>query len=317
MFTFTIIIPVKPGGTIKALDALRQLNAHTSTFEIIIAEGTKPSRQRNLAAEQAKGNILFFVDDDSCVLPDFLTQCATAFEDPSVAVVGGPSLTPESDSRLQQLFGYMLTSSFGSGAMRNRYRAAGEFRITTEQELILCNMAIRRDVFLDTGGFDERLYPNEENELLDRIASLNFKLIHVPTMAVKRSQRSSIKDFTRQMFSYGRGRAQQTLLDRPRSVMSFMPLIFVIYLASFPLFPGNTIMKVPLITYLALDLIFTVLTMLKTGKFETLFLVVLFPLMHCANGVGLICGFLKGKPTARSSGTIAIKKLKEFDQSCW
>ncbi|OGR23696.1 MAG: glycosyl transferase family 2 [Desulfuromonadales bacterium GWD2_54_10] len=314
MLTFSLIIPVKPGGTTKALYALMQLKGQVYPYEILIAEGTSPSRQRNLAAEQARGDILYFLDDDSCVVPDCMTQCAQAFGDLSVAVVGGPSLTPDSDSRLQHIFAYALTTSFGSGAMRNRYRAAGRSRITTERELILCNMAIRRDLFLAAGGFDERLYPNEENELLDRIISLGHNLVHVPSMAVMRSQRTTLAAFVRQMFSYGRGRAQQTIIARSCSFMSFMPLILLIYVALLPLLPANMLWKLPLVSYIALDIVFTIVTLLKTGRPETLFLFGLYPLMHCANGAGLLYGFVKGKPVAKTGSDVTIRRVREFEQ---
>ncbi len=313
MPTFSFIIPVKPDGAIKALDALKQLKEQLYPFEILVAEGTRPSRQRNLAAEQSQGDILYFLDDDSCVMPDCLTQCAQAFEDLSVAVVGGPSLTPATDTRLQHLFSYALTSPFGSGAMRNRYRATGQPRVTTERELILCNMAIRRELFLSEEGFDERLYPNEENELLDRIISSGHKLVHVPTMAVTRSQRPSLAAFVKQMFSYGRGRAQQSMIARPRSFMSFIPLIFLIYLIVLPLFPAHMLWKLPLLAYIVLDLIFTVIVLVKTGRPETLLLFALYPLMHCANGAGLLYGFLHRKPTTKSGGEVTIKRVREFD----
>lgn len=318
MPTFSFIIPVKPGGGIKALDAIKQIKEPEHPYEVLIAEGTRPSRQRNLAAEQSRGDILYFLDDDSCVVTDCLPRCVEAFEDPSVAVAGGPSLTPDSDSRLQHLFNYALTSMFGSGAMRNRYRAAGQSRMTTERELILCNMAIRRDLFLTAGGFDERLYPNEENELLDRIISSGHKLLHIPGMAVTRSQRSSLTAFVRQMFSYGRGRAQQSLIAGSCSFMSFMPLIFLIYIALFPLLPANMVWKLPMITYLVLDLVFTIITLFKSGRPETIFLFALYPLMHCANGAGLLYGFLKGKPAVMMAGSEAtIRRIKAFEQQNW
>ena len=312
MPTFSFIIPVKPYGTIKALEVLNQLEAQLYPYEILIAEGTRPSRQRNLAVERSQGDILYFLDDDSCITIDCMAQCAHAFEDLSVAVVGGPSLTPASDSRLQHLFSYALTSSFGSGAMRNRYRATGQSRFTTERELILCNMAVRRDIFLAAGGFDERLYPNEENELLDRIISSGHKLIHVPSMAVIRSQRTSLSSFVRQMFSYGRGRAQQTLIAGPRSFMSFMPLMFLIYVMLLPLLPANLLWRIPLFAYITLDLIFTVVTLLKTSRLETLFLFALYPLMHISNGAGLLYGFIHGKPVEGSECDVTIRLIKEF-----
>jgi glycosyltransferase involved in cell wall biosynthesis len=317
MPTFSIIIPVKPSGQVRALEALRELPADEYPFEVFVAEGTAPSRQRNLAARQAQGDILYFLDDDSRVQKTGLFRCAAAFRNPSVAVAGGPSLTPPSDTFLQRLFGLALASPFGAGAVRNRYRAAGTVRETTEQELILCNMAIRRDIFIKANGFDERLYPNEENELLDRISE-SFTLIHDPEMAVWRSQRPTLKAFAQQMFAYGRGRAQQTLLAGPRSLMSFLPLLFALYLLLLPFLPVSWIGSFPLVLYGIGALIATLLAVFESGGLAALFLLLVFPLMHCCNGAGLARGFLGGRPAAATdTAALVIRKLKSFDERVW
>src|ERR1035437_1866539 len=114
MLMFSFILPAKPGGTVAALDSLHRLDSRAGQFEIVIAEGKLPSHQRNLAAKQSRGDILFFIDDDSLVATDCLVQCAAAFEDRTVVVVGGPSLTPENDTPLQRLFGTAHISLFGA-----------------------------------------------------------------------------------------------------------------------------------------------------------------------------------------------------------
>lgn len=316
MPTFSFIIPVKPGGTVAALESLRLLDPLAHRFEILIAEGKLPSRQRNLAVEQSRGDVLYFLDDDSRVAGDCLAQCAAAFGERTVAVVGGPSLTPDSDSRLQRLFGAALASPFGAGSMRNRYRAAGLARETTEQELILCNLAFRRDAFLAAGGFDERLYPNEENELLDRIAASGHKLMHLPAMGVQRSQRATLGAFARQMFAYGRGRAQQTLLAGPRSAMSFMPLAFVLYLLLLPLLAAP-VWKLPLLAYASLAIISAAAAMCASGRLETALVLFVFPLMHCCNGFGLLNGFLGGKPPQPGSAEVVVRRIKSCEQATW
>jgi succinoglycan biosynthesis protein ExoA len=317
MPTFTIIIPVKPGGAVAALEALRRLDYPVQQFEILVSEGTIPSRQRNLAAQQAQGDLLYFLDDDSRPVPDALNLCSIAFEDHSVAVAGGPSLTPASDSCLQHLFGAALTSLFGAGSMCNRYRSVGSLRQTTEQELILCNLAFRRELFLAAGGFDERLYPNEENELLDRISAAGHKLVHEPSMAVERSQRPTLAAFMRQMFGYGRGRAQQTLLAGPRSLISFAPLFFVCYLLALPLLPTGPAWILPLLAYAALAIAFSVGAAMATARLESALVLFLFPVMHCCNGVGLLSGFMRGKPRAQLNGDVRVTRVKAFDQACW
>lgn len=320
MATFSFIIPVKPGGFIAALSSLRQLQTAPHPFEILVAEGCSPSRQRNAAANEARGEIIYFLDDDSRVSPDCLIRCARVLEDSSVAVAGGPSLTPADDTWLQQLFGSALSSLLGAGAVRNRYRACGVTRSTSDKELILCNLAIRRNVFIETGGFDERLYPNEENELLDRIVSRGMKLIHAPEMSVRRSQRRTLRLFMRQMFSYGRGRAQQTLIAGPGTITGFAPLLLLLYLALLPFMPFNRLFLAPLYAYLALVLGFSAAAFLRSGSPSRLLLIPLYPLMHISNGWGLLCGLFGGKHgrsgTSDSAG-ITVRRIKEFGQSTW
>ena len=196
MTHISIIIPVRRGGKVLALHALKLRNQeHLTQFEILVAEGSAPSRQRNLAAAAATGEVLYFLDDDSMISDQSLCICLRAFEDENVAVAGGPSLTPDDSPPLQQLFGLALQSRFGSGAMRFRYQSSGVTRLTSERELILCNLAIRRSVFQDMGGFDERLYPNEENELLERIVAAGHTVLHNPDMTVTRNQRPTLQAF--------------------------------------------------------------------------------------------------------------------------
>jgi hypothetical protein len=320
MVTFSFIIPVKPGGTVKALESLRSLAADPDCFEILVAEGCKPSLQRNQTVREACGRIIYFLDDDSRVAPNCLTVSEAHFSDENVAAIGGPSLTPEDDSPLQQLFGMALSSLFGAGGMRNRYRIHGAVRATTEKELILCNLVMRRAVYLDAGGLDERLYPNEENELLDRIVVSGKKLLHVPDMAIKRSQRSTLQQFVRQMYSYGRGRAQQTLIAGGGSLVGFIPLFFLIYLLLLPVTALFPLYVIPLCSYLVLGIYSAVAIALSTGSSRALLLLPLFPMMHIANGFGLLCGLTGGKSGQSSSGAeqqICIRRIKEFGQTEW
>lgn len=310
MPSFSIIIPVKPGGYVAASEHLAKIVPADSNYEILLAEGCAPSRQRNLAAMEAKGDILYFQDDDSLLQPENFARCCAGMGDPLVAVVGGPSLTPVGDSRLQQLFGYALSSAFGSGAVCNRYRQYGVPRETTDKELILCNLAVRRSVFLDFNGFNECLYPNEENEFLERVTAAGYKLVHDPSMLVFRSQRQTLKAFVRQMFSYGRGRGQQTLISSSYSVTSFIPLFFVVYLVLALLLIKYLFLLIPAVIYLFGALISSLLVLRRSGRLSTLLLLGIYPLMHTVNGAGLLWGLLNGKPKPIQDDDITIRTVK-------
>jgi GT2 family glycosyltransferase len=303
---------VRTAGYAAACEHIRKVIPDDPRYEVLLAEGSAPSQQRNLAAREARGEILYFLDDDSLISPENLDECINCLSDPAVAVVGGPSITPASDSWLQQLFGLALSSAFGSGAVKNRYRRYGAIRETTDKELILCNLAVRRSVFIDFKGFDECLYPNEENEFLDRVRSAGHKLLHDPSMYVFRSQRPTLKAFIRQMFSYGRGRAQQSLITGSYPVTSFIPLFFLAYLFLALTFIKYLFLLVPLMLYIAAASVNTLLSLFRTVRFSTLLLLGVYPLMHAANGSGLLWGLLCGKPQPIYDASVAVRRLKDL-----
>ena len=316
MKRFSVIIPVKPGGYVKALERLGDAAYPAEGYEILVAEGKNPSRQRNLAAAEAGGEILYFLDDDSLVDPGFLARAAARYDDPRVAVVGGPSLTPDTDSTLQHAFGMVFVSRFGGGGVRNRYRWHGGVRATGEHELILCNLSFRREIFREFGGFDERLYPNEENELMDRIAASGRLLIHDPELAIERSQRRTVKAFVRQLSGYGRGRAEQTVISGRIKPAAFVPLLFVLYLAVLPL-AGDLRFLAPLAVYLLLALLFALREGLRKRQFlPALILPALFFLFHAAYGVGMIRGFLlyPFRKERSRPGEVTVRWVKSFGE---
>jgi len=308
MHTFTIVIPVKPGGVVRALVPLRQIDYPPQLFEVLIAEGRQPSRQRNLAAAGALGDILYFLDDDSAVRPDCLTRLNEHYSRGDIVAVGGPSLTPAGDTPLQRAVGVALGSRLGGGGVRNRYRQTGEVRRTDDRELILCNLSFRRDVFLAAGGLDERLYPNEENELMDRLLASHRTLLHDPGLAVCRSQRPTLKAFCRQIFGYGRGRAEQTLLSRRINLGSLLPAFFVIYLCLLPLV-RMPLALLPLSAYAALVCAYA-MSSGQPGIFARL--LVILPLLHICYGIGFLAGLCRPRfrsaPAAPAEVSIKIVK---------
>ncbi|MSM40050.1 MAG: glycosyltransferase [Geobacter sp.] len=309
--SITIIIPVKPGGRVRALDALTAVEYPRPLLDVIVAEGNSPSRQRNRAAREARGDILYFLDDDSMVSPGMLQAVVAHYADAKVAAVGGPSLTPAGDSMLQQSIGAALGSLVGGGKVRNRYRRVGSARATADHELILCNLSFRREVFLASGGLDERLYPNEENELMERLRFDGWRLIHDPCLAVERSQRPTYRAFVRQLFSYGRGRAEQTRISGRISPASLLPVLLLLYLAMLP-FAQNPVYSVPLLCYGGAVLASAGWEALQRRRFEFFpLLMLLLPTLHLAYGAGMIMGALS--PRYLRSKEPATVTLKRFE----
>ncbi|MBC8275788.1 MAG: glycosyltransferase, partial [Chloroflexi bacterium] len=90
----SVNIPVRPGGSVIALNRLRRVDYPAEKIEVFLAEGYYPPRQRNLAVDHSSGEIVYCLDDDSLVPPDLFNRVAAHYQDKSTAGVGGPSLTP-------------------------------------------------------------------------------------------------------------------------------------------------------------------------------------------------------------------------------
>ncbi|HEY5512657.1 MAG TPA: glycosyltransferase family 2 protein [Geomonas sp.] len=310
----SIIIPVKPGAEVRALRSLARVSYPAELFEVLVAYGCKPSAQRNLAAREASGEILYFLDDDSRVSPGFLQAAVRHYQDPEVAAVGGPSLTPPTDSPLQRAIGAAFASAVGGGGVRNRYRKSGTARRSCDSELILCNLSFRRETYLSHGGLDERLYPNEENELMDRLLHEGFHLVHDPELAVWRSQRPSYRAYLRQMFGYGRGRGEQTVLSGKLKPVSLAPAALLIYTLLLPFFAAVPF-ALPFLCYLALVAGASLLgarTARDWSLAPRLFLI--FPTLHLAYGAGTIRGLLRPRfrGGVRPAEGIEVSRVKGF-----
>jgi succinoglycan biosynthesis protein ExoA len=311
----SIIIPVKPGAQVRALEGLARASYPAELFEVLVAYGCMPSAQRNLAAREAAGELLYFLDDDSRVSPGFLETAVGHYTDPLAAAVGGPSLTPPTDSPLQRAIGTAFASAVGGGGVRNRYRKSGAARLTGDSELILCNLSFRREIYLSHGGLDERLYPNEENELMDRLLHEGFHLVHDPELAVFRSQRPNYRAFLRQMFGYGRGRGEQTVLSGKLKPVSLVPAAFLLYLLLLP-FCATWPIALPLLCYLALVAGASLLGARSGGEWSLaprLFFV--FPTLHLVYGAGTIRGLLRPRfrSGTRDAGGIEVTRVKGFE----
>ena len=232
----TIIIPTRPGqADIPAVTAARSLDYPKDRIEIIVARGKQPAVQRNAAIKAATGDLIYFLDDDSRAQPENLRRALAHFSGPQVKMVGGPNLCPQDAPSLEQVFAVVLASWLAFGPSRARYDSIGAARPSGEKELILCNMMARRVDLLELGGFDESLYPNEENALMDELQKRGARLIYDPQFIVHRHPRPTLKAFCKMLFTYGRGRAEQFRLHpTPGSALNFVPPLFCVYLLAAP-----------------------------------------------------------------------------------
>jgi len=313
MPSVTVIIPARPDAVeIDAVRAARALDYPPEKLEIILARGKQPSAQRNAALKEARGDLIYFLDDDSVPEPKNLRRIIGHFSDPNVKMVGGPAICPADAPPLEQTFALVL-ASWALGPSRARYTPVGTVRETSEKELILCNLVARRDALLELGGFDEKLYPNEENALMDELQARGGKLLYDSQLIVRRRPRRTLKAFAKMLMTYGRGRAEQFRVNpTPGSALNFAPPFFVIYLLL--VIPAaihwGSIVLWPLLLYLAAVFV-QALFLTRSGWIRQSFAAIpLIILTHILYGFGFWRGlFTTLKPKAPAAAEVSLEKL--------
>jgi succinoglycan biosynthesis protein ExoA len=304
----TIIIPARPDESeVTAVAAARALDYPADKLEIILARGKQPSVQRNAALCAAKGELIYFLDDDSLVQPGNLKRAVEHFRNPQVQMVGGPNLCPPEAPFLEQVFALVLRSWIAFSSSRARYAKVGAVRASSEKELILCNMLGRRETLLQHGGFNEALYPNEENALMDNIQKAGGQLLYDPELFVWRRPRRTLKQFTRMLLNYGRGRAEQfRTTPTLGSLPNFVPPAFVAYLiVAIPLAFCWPWVLAPLALYALAILVQTLALLPHGGLVRSLCAVPFLVQTHIFYGLGFWRGlFTKLKPPGVKSDVV-------------
>ena len=286
----TVIVPTKPGqADIPAVTAARAFDYPRERIEIIVARGKQPAVQRNVAVRAARGELIYFLDDDAIAGPGNLRRAVEHFLDARVKMLGGPNLCPSNAPALEQVFAVVLASWLAFGPSRARYDRIGVTRPSGEKELILCNMMARRQAFLDAGGFNEALYPNEENALMDELQKRGAILLYDPDFIAHRRPRATLKAFGKMLFTYGRGRAEQFRLHpTPGSALNFVPPLFCAYLVAAPCFSLalGPVVFAPLGLYLVVVLLQTLASMFSKGFLRSLLAAPLLVVSHVCYGLG-------------------------------
>jgi cellulose synthase/poly-beta-1,6-N-acetylglucosamine synthase-like glycosyltransferase len=283
---------------VRSLDEEAKVRANLGAntgHEMIFIEGRNPSYQRNEGVKQASGDIIYFIDDDSIVPEGLTAKAAEIFaSDGKIAVLGGPELNAKSDTLIQRVFGGVFASMWAAGKSNARYAQKGARRESNEKELILCNMFIRREAFEEFGGFNEQLYPNEENELLSRMKEAGYKIVYDPELFIYRPKRKDLPAFIKQCFNYGRGRAEQsTVRFSNEDIINFVPAFFLMFLLS-EIFLGSTGGFV-IAVYFAGTAYFSFRIAQKLGSVPSFLMSVLsFFLLHISYGAGSLYGIYSG-----------------------
>jgi len=246
MIKFSFIIPVKEINDYIREAVPNVLKISRDDFEIIIypdavnneswdktrqiASGPGgPAMKRSLAARDAQGDFLIFIDDDAYPDANFLDVLEKSFEDENVVAVGGPAITPKHDNFGQKVSGAVFLSSV-SGGCPDRYVPVGKEKYIDDWPSV--NLSVRKKEFECVGGFKSSFWPGEDTLFcLDLIKETGKKILYNPELIVWHHRRKGFLRHLRQVGSYGlhRGYFAKKFPQTSLRFKYFLPSLFFLF----------------------------------------------------------------------------------------
>jgi hypothetical protein len=129
--------------------------------------GLRVGACRNAGASAAAGDVLAFIDADNEIGPGWLHACASTFQEKSAGAAGYPYRAPADATWVQRMY--------------DALRAKTDDRRDVEW-LGAGNLVVRRTVFEEVGGFDERLEACEDVQLCQSVRQAGYRIVSEPGM---------------------------------------------------------------------------------------------------------------------------------------
>ena len=196
-------------------------------------ENSGPGQSRNYGAERANGEWLIVLDSD-VVLPEGYLEAVekslTSHLSPltsEIVAFGGPDAAHPSFTPVQKAISYSMTSFFTTGGIRGSSPQSGGARGALDKFYPRSfNMGIRRDVYLQLGGFTKMRF-GEDIDFSYRIVEAGYRPRLFPEAWVWHKRRTDFRKFFRQV--YNSGIARINLEKRHPGTMKLVHLLPTVF----------------------------------------------------------------------------------------
>ena len=285
------ILVADGGSTDETRAIVERLAAEDARVQLVDNPGRFPSSGMNVGIRRARGTVIIRMDAHAAYAADYVLASVEALRQTGACNAGGAARA-RPRSTFQRAVSAALSSPLAVGGSAYRDPTREGFVET------VFNGAFRREVIEHVGLYDERARTNEDAELNQRIIEAGGRVFLSRSIIAFYYPRSTLRGLAAQYFGYGQGRAR-TLLRR-RRLLSARPLvpfaaltIFVVLAVFAALVPGTAwVLAVACELYAGVLVIEAARLAATDLRFFPLLLVI-FPLMHAAHGLGVWEGLFR------------------------
>ena len=199
------------------------------SIRVIPTGKVRPAEKRDRGVHESRGEIVAMIDDDAYPRNDWLSKAIRHFDNPSVAAVGGPGITPPDDNLKKKISGWIYESPLVSSKYIYRYKPG---RIQDVDDYPTSNLIIRKSDFVEAGGFNTNYWPGEDTILCMKLAhDLGKRIVYDPEVLIYHHRRDIFSPHLNQVKSYAlhRGFFARKFPSTSLRFNYFVPSIFTLF----------------------------------------------------------------------------------------
>ncbi|WP_033147320.1 glycosyltransferase family 2 protein [Prevotella sp. P6B1] len=207
-------------GSVKPCKDVCDKYANILDLHYYTKENSGPGQSRNYGAERAKGEYVIILDSDVVLPTGYLQAVEDELKQNPCKAFGGPDAAHPSFTPVQKAISYSMTSFFTTGGIRGGKAKLDKFYPRS------FNMGIRRDVYLQLGGFSKMRF-GEDIDFSYRIVEAGYMPRLFPEAWVWHKRRTDFRKFFRQV--YNSGIARINLEKRHPGTMKLVHLLPAVF----------------------------------------------------------------------------------------
>jgi GT2 family glycosyltransferase len=263
-------------------------------YEVLVVEGGNRAQERTHGARQSLAPAVAYIDADCEAPKGWLQSLVTALAEEDAAGVGGVSMSRNPSSTITRAIDGVFSTYLGSLDSPSLISFPSPKK-RPARALATHNCIYRRDILIESGGFDPRYLIGEDTDASRRLREHGHRLVVDENIHVHHDGARTIRQFSKRFYVYGVGRARSTLTNRgnidPRILCLFLLALAVASAA--PLYP--ILLQGALLLYAALTLAGSVAGSSRAGSARLIPLMIpLYAIQHTSYLVGLVAGLLQG-----------------------
>lgn len=275
----------------KSTDGTRAILEEYSRIYPFIKVFDNPKRLQvyalNLALNEVQGKYIIRCDAHAEYPKDYISRLVHFLEnsDESIGNIGGQAIgVAGAATQEAEAIAIALSHPFGVGLSHRSITIAEPKEVDT----VLFG-AWKRKVFESVGGFDEHFVRGQDYEHNKRLIRAGYKVILIPELEFQYFTRDTFRKLARMVYQYAYAKTQ--IIKKYREPIRIRVIIPALFVLGIPVAFWFPMIEYGYLFYgmLSIGISFKAGTTIA----QKMYLMVTFPLMHTAHGIGFIRGMIE------------------------